>query len=119
MASLAVMSGNVVVPGPTGTTIAVSPGGRSQQSLVHKVGIGVVRLLGKSSTPKEIPPLTGSSAAGRAVFRAVHLSVVNPVGFAVMLPDLSMTRRMSTSLVDPLMDVCPQPSPALMASSCG
>jgi hypothetical protein len=50
--------GTVVVPGPTGTTMAASPAGMSQHSLVHDVGIGVVRLLGKSSSPNEMPPFT-------------------------------------------------------------
>src|SRR3954465_9356488 len=99
------MVGSVVVPGPTGTTIAVSPAGMSQHSLVHDTGIGVVRLLGKSSMPNEMPPLTGASAAGRGVLRAVHLSVAKPPGVALILPDRSITSRISTSLLAPLMTV--------------
>src|SRR5438477_2410642 len=49
MASLVRMAGSVVVPGPTGTTTAVSPGGTSQHWAPHGSGSGVTRLLGKSS----------------------------------------------------------------------
>src|SRR5215471_9760296 len=111
-ANLDKIVGTVMVPGPTGTTTAASPVGMSQHSLLHEVGMGIVGLFGKSSSPNEMPPLTWSSAPDSAVFIAVHLSVAKPIGLLDMLPDLSMTSRMSTALLVAWIFDCPHPSAA-------